>query len=637
MEVNCQIESEYDLKQTLDKLYEASSEGKSLNGLYEVIINEHNIITAIHDIKSNKGSMTAGIDKKTINHFLQMPRDKLLKTVRRAFSNYNPKAVRRKYIPKGNTGKLRPLGIPTMLDRIIQQCVRIVIEPIVEARFYPHSYGFRPLRSTHHAIARVAHLMNIGRYRYAIEGDIKGYFDNIDHAILIRKLHNMGIIDKRVLVIIKKMLKAGIMEDFKFHATDSGTPQGGIISPILANVYLNDFDWMVSSRYENPYFTEEYSNVKNARRKFRQVGRDPVFLVRYADDWVILAKSQGSAERYLEFLKRYFEKKLKLELSEEKTLITDLQENKIKFLGFNIGYGMPRKKIGRTGNAKKHDMYAKILPDTNKVRNKLADILVNIKQIRRTECDYQKAVIIERVNSKIVGLAEYYKIGIWTEMFDSFDNTIFKTSHYTWKRLYRTQNNSKDKAKVKKFSELSNRPSRHHKYNSGTHAIEVEGNWVGIAKFLHTSSEDPKCFNQSLTPYTVKGRDLYFKASKRKKPLDRPPLYNEDVFRLAKHNFTKSSKKNVRKYNFEYYMNREYAFNRDRGKCKICDVDILPIDLQCHHIDPHLPLDKINKVNNLASLHKWCHETLHGEFMPPDSKMAKKIEKYRAKLTSGVS
>ncbi|WP_077591058.1 group II intron reverse transcriptase/maturase [Planococcus lenghuensis] len=621
-------------------MYQESKEGKSLNGLYEVIINDQTIITAIHDIKSNKGSMTAGIDNKTINHFLQMPREKLIRTVRRAMENYNPQPARRKHIPKGNTGKTRPLGIPTMLDRIIQQCIKIVIEPIIEAKLYEHSYGFRPYRSTHHAIARVAHLINIGRYEYVIEGDIKGYFDNIDHAVLMRKLHKIGIIDKRVLALIKKMLKSGIIEeDFKFHDTDKGTPQGGIISPILANVYLNDFDWTVSSRYENPYFADEFSNVKNARRKFRKVGRQPVFLVRYADDWVIFTKTKEQAEKQLEYLKRYFKAKLNLELSEEKTVITDLKENRMKFLGFQVELAKPRKSIGRTGNAKKHELYARILPDMKKVRTKTAEILKDIKQIRRTQCDYQKAVIIEKVNSKIVGLSEYYKTAVWTEIFDSLDHKVFVTSHYTWKKLYRNQNNGKNKAKLKRYSELSNRRKRHEGYTAETHAVEVEGEWVGITKFLHTKSEDPQCFNQNLTPYTVEGRELYYKNAKKNQSLNRLPLYdkNEDVFRIAKRNMLKSDKKNLRKYNFEFYMNREYAFNRDRGKCKVCAGDILPVELQCHHISPTLPLDEVNKITNLASLHKKCHELVHGTSVPEDTKIAKKVEKYRAKLIGDIS
>lgn len=619
-------------------MYSESKLGKSFNGLYELICNEQTIVTAIHDIKSNKGSMTAGIDKKTINHFLQMPVEKLFHTVRKAMEEYSPKAVRRVYIPKGNTGKMRPLGIPTMLDRIIQQCVRIVIEPIIEAKLYDHSYGFRPYRSTHHAISRCASLINKGRYQYVIEGDIKGYFDNINHAILLRKLHNIGIIDKRVLMLIRKMLKAGLMEDFKFYETNEGTPQGGIISPILANVYLNDFDWMVSSIYENPYFAEKFASVNNARRRFRQLGRQPVFLVRYADDWVIFCKSKEHAEKVLNHLKKYFKHKLKLELSEEKTVITDLKESRMKFLGFEIELGKPRLEIGRTGNKKQHDSYARILPNMKKVRSKVAEILLNIKRLKTTEDNHQKAVLIEKANSKIVGLAEYYKIAVWTEIFDSLDNKIFKSCHYTWKSFSRNQNNGKVNTVMKRFKDLSNRPARHEGYTKQTHAIEVEGQWIGICMFSHTPSVNPKNFNQEMSPYTPKGRGLYQAESNKKLPLARQPLYDNDVdiFRLAKAN-TKHKDPKRRKYNFEYYMNREYAWNRDKGKCKICELDILPSDLHTHHVDPNLPLDEVNKVPNLASMHRKCHELVHGVEMHTEAKVNKKIERYRAKLNKQVN
>lgn len=198
MHLKHNFKSEAELKEKLDFIYSQSSKGVSFHGIIEVAFNEVTIVTAIHNIKSNKGSKTAGIDKITIDTYLQMDKEELIKLIRRTVENYKAKPARRKYVPKQN-GKMRPLGIPTLLDRIIQECLRIVIEPIVEAKLYPNSYGFRPYRATKHAIKDITSLISGSEKNkpiYAIEGDIKGYFDNINHKTLLKKLWKIGVHDK---------------------------------------------------------------------------------------------------------------------------------------------------------------------------------------------------------------------------------------------------------------------------------------------------------------------------------------------------------------------------------------------------------------------------------------------------------
>ena len=256
-DLNVRFSTETELKKIQDFLYEKSGQGVSFTGLVEAMVNEVTIVTAVHNIKSNKGSKTAGVDKIKMDKYLQMPKDELILLIQSCFRNYRPKPARREYIEKSN-GKKRPLGIPTVLDRIIQECVRIIIEPICEARFYPQSYGFRPYRAQKHAIRGIINVINAGckspdQPVWAIEGDIKGCFDNINHRLLLQKLWRIGIHDKRVLKIISQMLKAGYMENDLFHATELGTPQGGILSPLLSNVYLNDFDWYVGRMYMEPH------------------------------------------------------------------------------------------------------------------------------------------------------------------------------------------------------------------------------------------------------------------------------------------------------------------------------------------------------------------------------------------------
>lgn len=184
----------------------------------EVAFNEVTITTAIHNIKANKGAKTPGVDNNKIDKYLQMKKDELIQLIQKQVQNYKPRPVKRIYIKKSN-GKLRPLGIPTILERIIQECIKIVIGPIVEAKFFPNSYGFRPYRATKHAVMDIVSKVNVNskvKPTYIIEGDIKSFFDNINHRILLKKLWKMGVHDKRILAILNKMLDAGYLEENSF-------------------------------------------------------------------------------------------------------------------------------------------------------------------------------------------------------------------------------------------------------------------------------------------------------------------------------------------------------------------------------------------------------------------------------------
>jgi len=237
MNIKHNFTSEQELKDTLDFIYEKSKTGKGFNGILEAAFNEVTIITAIHNIKSNKGANTPGIDGSRMDKYLQMDKNKLIGLIQKSIKDYKPKPVRRTYIKKAN-GKLRPLGITTVIDKIIQECIRIIIEPICEAKFYPQNFGFRPYRATNHAMAFAKTLINLNTPQkpvIAIEGDIEGYFDNINHRILLRKLYRIGVKDKRIIEIIKKMLIAGYVYNKEKFQTEKGTVQGGCISPLLGS------------------------------------------------------------------------------------------------------------------------------------------------------------------------------------------------------------------------------------------------------------------------------------------------------------------------------------------------------------------------------------------------------------------
>lgn len=256
---------------TFTDLYDRASKKEFFSQLYDVITSRENILLTYRTMKSNTGSKTPGTDGKTISDIQKLSEDELFIKIQNKLKNYRPKKVRRKRIKKDN-GKWRPLGIPCILDRIIQQCFKQILEPVAEAQFYNHSYGFRPLRSTHHAMARVQFLVNHSQLHYVVDIDVKGFFENVNHSLLVKQLWNRGFQDKQALACISKMLKAEIDGE---GVPTNGVPQGGLLSPLLSNVVLNDLDQWVAGQWElfptnQPYETrsgELYAKRRSARSK----------------------------------------------------------------------------------------------------------------------------------------------------------------------------------------------------------------------------------------------------------------------------------------------------------------------------------------------------------------------------------
>lgn len=281
---------------------------EDVGNLLEKILSKDNMNSAYKRVKSNKGA--AGIDGMTVDEALPWLREhgeELLESIRNG--KFKPSPVRRKEIPKGDGG-VRKLGIPTVIDRIIQQAIAQVITPIYEPLFSDGSYGYRPHRSAQQAIQKVRDYAEEG-YKFAVCVDLSKYFDTLNHDLLMNMLREQ-IHDKRVIELIKKYLKSGVMENGVIAKTEEGSPQGGNLSPLLANVYLNKFD-----------------------HEFEDRG---VRVVRYADDIVLLAKSKRAAERLLGTSRTYLEQKLKLKVNEEKSKAVSVYSiRNFKFLGFAMG------------------------------------------------------------------------------------------------------------------------------------------------------------------------------------------------------------------------------------------------------------------------------------------------------------
>lgn len=629
MHLNVSFSNETEMKRTIDFLYEKSKEGISFTGLLEAVVSDVTIVTAVHNIKSNKGSKTAGIDEMKMDSYLQMPREEFIKLIRDKVRGYKPKPARRVYIPKSN-GKKRPLGIPTVLDRIIQECIRIIIEPICEARFYPHSYGFRPYRAQKHAIRDIINVINAATRSpdqpvWAVEGDIKGCFDNINHRLLLSKIWRIGIHDKRIIKLISQMLKAGYIESEMFYDTEMGTPQGGILSPLLSNIFLNDFDWFIGRTYLEPH--RQCKRKGNDTRRLKWAGVIPKYNFRFADDWVILTSTQAEADRLKRTLTKYFKHKMKLELSQEKTYVTDLRKDGIHFLGFVVK--AERKYKTPDPKTWSDNLVGKPYPDMVRLSKKINAIQDEVRKIGKCNKVEEQVGQIQKVNEQIIGVAQYIQSSICSYAYGDMDRRIDLTALAVWRKMYpKTYNRYQVPMKC-----LCNLPQRHSGYDSKTFAVKVEGNWFGITyAFITHSNYEKKPFNQKMTPYTAEGRKLYVSYRDKHKPLpmDRPSVNTPEDLVMAI-----GCKGSHRKYNFEYFMNREYAFNRDKGKCKCCGIALTDdVPRHCHHVSNQKHIEDINKVNNLAWFCIPCHELVHGNKALDglDSKVAKKIEKYRKKL-----
>ena len=342
---------------------------------------------AVRQVTSNKGGSTAGVDKVT--WLTDGERYKAISSLKTR--GYKPKPLRRVFIPKKN-GKMRPLGIPTIKDRAMQALYLLALEPIAETLADGNSYGFRKYRSCADAIDQIySCLHNKWSAEWVLEGDIRGCFDHISHEWLQKHV----IIDTQML---RKWLKAGVIEKNVFHITDEGTPQGGIISPTLANITLDGMEKLVarhSLRFENGS-----CRTKNGGRLFNKVN-----LIRYADDFIVTGRTKEVLEEIKAELITFL-KERGLELSEEKTLITHIKEG-FDFLGFNI---------------RKYRNDLLLIKPSKKGQKKFAeathDVIHNMRTARQID-------VIGKLNPKITGWANYYRYVSSKEVFSKLDYIIF--------------------------------------------------------------------------------------------------------------------------------------------------------------------------------------------------------------------
>jgi len=341
------------------------------HSLINQVWNEKNLGKSWERVKANKGS--AGIDNISITEFEQNLTQNLTEIQRLLKENrYVPKPVKRVFIPKDN-GKTRPLGIPTVRDRVVQQALKNVLEPIFEEIFLPQSHGYRPNTDAHAAVRKAEAYFEAG-YHWVVDADIEGFFDHVDHQILM-DLVCEKVSDGRVLSLVESFLESGIMNEGIFEESTEGTPQGGNLSPLLANIYLNHFD--------------------------RRMGDYGFLLLRYADDIVIFCKYEWEAEDALKRAKEILERELKLKLSPEKTKIVHARKKGVEFLVFHFNgrWRRPRDKAKKKFKAE-------------------------IKQRTRRQQPKSLEMVIQSINPIIRGWGNYFKGGTVKKLFGELDGYI---------------------------------------------------------------------------------------------------------------------------------------------------------------------------------------------------------------------
>ncbi|HFR3528218.1 reverse transcriptase [Streptococcus suis] len=420
-------------KTILTVIHERGKQDKPLERVYKLLFNRALYLIAYAKLYPNNGAMTKGVTEETIDGMSIQKIDMIIEQLRQETYYWRP--ARREYIPKKN-GKHRPLGIPVWSDKLLQEVIRMILEAYYEPQFSEHSHGFRPKRGCHTALQEIQTWKGT---RWFIEGDISSYFDTIDHDVLITMLSRQ-IQDGRFIRLIKNMLEAGCLDDWKFHKTISGTPQGGVISPLLANIYLHQFDKWVGEELIPQYTRGKKQKANSAynrlsrrikcyqdkgdykkahqliveRRNLPSVDTyDTSYrrlrYVRYADDFILgFTGSKAEAKAINKQIGDFLNTKLSLELSQEKTLITHATGESAKFLGYEIKAQRVNDYIDNKGRRSANGVIALFVP-ASVIESKCRQYMKNGKAIHRNNLLHDDDFsIVQTYQQEYRGLVQYY-------------------------------------------------------------------------------------------------------------------------------------------------------------------------------------------------------------------------------------
>lgn len=552
--------------------------------LLELILSEKNIGLAYRNIKTNKGSKTAGVDGKTIDNIKKWNTEELVAHIQKSFEWYTPNKVRRVEIPKGN-GKMRPLGIPTIKDRLIQQCILQVLEPICEAKFHERSNGFRPNRSAEHAVAQAMTMIQQRNLHYVIDIDIKGFFDNVSHGKLLKQMWTLGIRDKKLLSIISTMLKAEVAE---IGFPEKGTPQGGIISPLLSNIVLNELDWWIASQWEEMPTRHVYQcnvhdngspNKNPIYLALRKTALKECYIVRYADDFKIFCRKRNDAVKLFEATKQWLKIRLGLDISPEKSKIVNLKRNYSEFLGFKL---KAKAKGKKTNGDAKYVVTSHISDKSSrKILDSADELIRDILRHSDKETAYR---CIGQYNAFVLGIHEYYSIA--TEASKDFHKISFHVNR-TLKDKLKTRLKRPDYSKLKGKAIID-------RYGKSQELRSIFN--MAVAPIAYVQHKNPKWKRTSINKYTREGREAIHKNLK--------GLDMDILLYLMRNPIPHRS--------IEYNDNRISLYSGQMGKCAVTGRRLQIDEIHCHHKTPRY-LGGDDSYGNLRIVHIDVHKLIHAK------------------------
>lgn len=563
--------------------------------LFNLMSNPKWVLASLKLVLANQGSKTAGIDGVTKQHLKdEKMKEALIRNIIFEIKNdnYSPQPAKRIYIPKAKGGK-RPLGITTLKDRVVQQTLKLIIEPIFESDFMDSSIGFRPNRCCHDALPIFYRtIQSQQKFYWVIEGDIKACFDRISHKILL-SIISKRIKDKRLLGLIQKILSAGYIEKGVIHKPgygipSIGTPQGSICSPLFANIYLHEFD---------KWFDKNYGSglTSSQKQKRRRTGGGNAILIRFADDFVILwngrrrtketfitpQETAVDTETMKVQVQLFFEKELELELSEEKTLITHVNDG-FSFLGFHV------KRYKRLDK----NVTLISVPDekVRKFKHKI-QMTTNPKGAAFESVAY-KIIAMNRI---INGWAEYYKYTNWKGK-----SIPAHMDYYINDRMFRWAKRKHGKLPYKQVID---------KYKHRQQGYRINGRavcrWNFGIKIESCDISDEQII--WLAKLADKPSEKYFP----KKKLN-PFITYQYLVESQNDLLDKWEGRSQNPYvSDEYWKNKKLALKRDHCKCRLCRKRVMVgFDNHCHHIDGN---SRNHNLENLVTLCIECHYQIYGK------------------------